>query len=94
VLKGNKYDFITLQIITIKKFHSPEFVTNFVFLQYSGPWYYLLHKSNDFENGVECPFGLFASPVGNRSSVTTNVYDSRWFYNVNFLTALFMVKPR
>jgi len=55
---------------------SPEAIQNFVCSQFSGPrpWYFLVHKSNDFENTVKCPVVIFATPTGNRSTVTSNVY--------------------
>jgi hypothetical protein len=66
-------------------------MTNFVFLQFSGPrpWHMLLHTSHDYEEKYDCVTSTFASPEGNTSSVTVQVYDTRWVHDIhNLFTAI------
>jgi len=73
-------------------FNLPEVAIHFVFLQFSDsrPWYLLLHTPNNFENNFECVKTLFSSPVGNRSIITTTVYDKRWVHNIQSMFMHFM----
>ena len=53
------------------------------------------HKSNDLENSFDCVEFTIASPEGDRSLVTTEVYDIRWVHNINCLfTAICSGKSR
>jgi len=76
----------------IKNISHHKCVTNFVFLQISGPpmWYTLKHRSHESEDNFDCHRGTFAAPEGNRSLATTHIYDKRWVQNIKFfLTAVF-----
>jgi hypothetical protein len=44
-----------------------------------------LHNYNNFENNLDCPESLISSPEGNRSIITTDVYDIRWVHNIDSL---------
>jgi len=60
-------------------------VTNFVLSQFSGPrpWYLRLHLYNDFEEELDCPVGVFSSPQGIMSFITTDVHDIRWVHSTH-----------
>jgi len=61
-------------------------VTNFVFLQFSGPrlWYALKHHSHGSEDNLDCIRDLYAAPEGNRSLLTVDVYHKKWVQNITF----------
>jgi len=60
-------------------------VTNSVFLQFLGPWYAILHSSNDFENNIACHKISISNPVGNRSFMTSDLYVIRWVHNTHYI---------
>lgn len=63
------------------------YLSSFSFSQFSGPrpWYFLLHKPNEFEDEIGCPLSIFARPEGNTSLITNNVFVIRLVYNINYL---------
>jgi hypothetical protein len=68
---------MTLQAVKIKKIHSPDFVTYFVFLQFSGPepWYAKFYKSGTFDSGFDCPALTFKTTRGTKTLFSTNIYS-------------------
>jgi len=85
-----------LQAATIKNLHSPELLTNFVFLQFSGDrlWYYRLVTAGSIDSNVRCVVQKYGSPVGNISPITMWAYDIRWVHNIHCLYTAIIRKQR
>jgi len=58
-----------------------------VFLQFiaGGLWHVLLHSNNSYEENMVCVACKFGRPVGNKTPVAIEAFDTRWVHNIQHL---------